>query len=537
MAFYSNFNSLLSISVPYSGFSLYKESFLTPHPTFSLYKTPFLCNSISTFYLRNISVDKTPVLCNSLSLFNTSKSSLKERFYKQKPDKRAYELNSEVSPHRAVSAVRLLRIEEGGAFADQLGWRENEMVYVERTLGFRVRELDDRNIRLVTEIVGGAVRWRRYLDFLIGSLCSNAETFRGMEPLLLQILRIGVYEIVKLEMPPYAVVDENVTLAKNALRPGAGNFVNAILRKLLSQKERNLLPVPEIEGTERTQARALATLYSHPVWMVRRWINHFGKEEAVRLMNWNNSEPSFSLRANGRKGITRTDLVLRLETLKVPHEPSLHMDDFVQVKTGMQIVIQKGLLKDGLCAVQDESAGLVVSVVDPKPGESIVDCCAAPGGKALFMASYLQGQGKVIAIDINKGRLQVLWEAAKLQDVDDVIRTVHADLRDFARADLRWNRRLEDLEQLKDLQDELLDAASMLVRPGGVLVYSTCSIDPEENADRVAAFLLRHPEFTVSPVDKFVPNDFVTEEGFFLSNPVRHSLDGSFAARLIHSFN
>ncbi|KAG5546725.1 hypothetical protein RHGRI_018786 [Rhododendron griersonianum] len=245
--------------------------------------------------------------------------------------------------------------------------------------------------------------------------------------------------------------------------------------------------------------------------------------------------------------------------LAVPHEISPNLDDFVRIKIGMQSVMQAGLLKEGLCSVQDESAGLVVSIVDPQSGESIIDCCAAPGGKTLFMAAQLSGQGAVSAIDINKGRLRILKETAKLQNVDNVVTTVDADLRTFAdqnqdksnkvlldapcsglgvlskRPDLRWNRRWEDMEQLKALQDDLLDAASMLVKPGGVLVYSTCSIDPGENEERVAAFLLRHPEFCVDPVDSYVPADFVTEHGFYSSNPVKHSIDGAFAARLVRS--
>nr|XP_016490915.1 PREDICTED: uncharacterized protein LOC107810640 isoform X1 [Nicotiana tabacum] len=129
------------------------------------------------------------------------------------PPRKTQKLNLEVSPHRAVSAVRLMRIELGGAFADLLneqgkGSGDNEMGYVERTLGFRTRHLEDRDLRLVTEIVGGTIRWRRYLDHLILSLCHDESTFRSMEPLLLQILRIGFYEITKLDMPPYAVVDE-----------------------------------------------------------------------------------------------------------------------------------------------------------------------------------------------------------------------------------------------------------------------------------------------------------------------------------------
>ncbi|PIA58167.1 hypothetical protein AQUCO_00500238v1 [Aquilegia coerulea] len=453
-------------------------------------------------------------------------------------------IDLKVSPHRAVSAVRLMRIEYGGAFADLLnkkgkGSRANEMGYVERTLGFRTRKLDDRDLRLVTDVVGGAIRWRRYLDHLIVSLCNDESTFRSMEPLLLQILRIGFYEILKLDMPPYAVVDENVRLAKVALRPGAGNMVNGILRRLVVLKENDSLPLPKVEGNDRMQARALATLYSHPVWMVRRWIKYIGIEDAISLMMWNNSDPSFSLRANTAKGFARSDLVKRLEKL--------------------QNVIQAGLLKEGLCSVQDESTGLVVSVVDPQPGDTIIDCCAAPGGKTLFMASRLRHQGMVCAVDINEGRLRILEETAKLHEVDDVISTVHADVRIYAekntvkydkvlldapcsglgvlskRADLRWNRRLEDMEQLKNLQDQLLDASSNLVKPGGILVYSTCSIDPGENEERVAAFLQRHTEFRIDSASGYVPSDFVTESGFCSTSPVKHAVDGSFAARLLRS--
>ncbi|XP_039820044.1 probable ribosomal RNA small subunit methyltransferase B isoform X3 [Panicum virgatum] len=466
-------------------------------------------------------------------------------------------INLEVSRHRAaVAAVRLLRIEKGKAFVDLLNEKandsgDNEMGYVERTLGFSTRYLEDWDIRLVTVIVAGTVRWKRYLDYLIMSLCSEEKVFREMEPLLLQILRIGFFEILKLDVPAYAAVDENVRLAKVALRPGAGNMVNAILRKLLLLK---------IEGDDRAQARALSIIYSHPVWMVRRWIRLHGKDEALRLMNWNNSDPRFSLRVNTSKGYTRADLVKQLESLQVHHEESV-MDEFVRIQEGMQAVLQAGLLKDGMCAVQDESAGLVVSVVDPQPGDTIIDCCAAPGGKTLFMASRLSRQGKIRALDVNKGRLRILMDAAKQHSLDDMITDIHADLRLYAkettakydkvlldapcsglgvlskRADLRWNRQFEDLEELMCLQDELLDSASTLVKPGGILIYSTCSIDPEENENRITTFVQRHPEFTIQNVCGYVPTEFLTDEGFYSSTPTKHSMDGAFAARLVRSMH
>nr|CAB3453703.1 unnamed protein product [Digitaria exilis] len=350
---------------------------------------------------------------------------------------RVPKLGPAVSTKRAVAAVRLLRIEKGKAFADLLNEKtndsgDNEMGYVERTLGFRTRYLEDRDIRLVTVIVAGTVRWKRYLDYLIMSLCTEEKMFREMEPLLLQILRIAFFEILKLDVPAYAIVDENVSLAKAALRPGAGNMVNAILRKLILLKETNSLPLPNIEGDDRAQARALSIIYSHPVWMVRRWIRFHGKDDTLRLMNWNNSDPHFSLRVNTSKGYTRADLVKRLESLQVHYEESI-MDEFVRIREGMQAVLQAGLLKDGMCAVQDESAGLVVSVVDPQPGETIIDCCAAPGGKTLFMASRLSGQGKIWALDVNKGRLRILMDAAKLHSLNDMIHDIHADLRLYAK--------------------------------------------------------------------------------------------------------
>ncbi|KAM0900408.1 hypothetical protein ACQ4PT_020662 [Festuca glaucescens] len=190
-------------------------------------------------------------------------------------------INFEVSHHRAVAAVRLLRADKGKAFVDLLNEKandsaENEMGYVERTLGFSTRHLDDRDIRL------------------------------------------------------------NVRLAKVALRPGAGNMVNAILRKLLSLKETDSLPLPKIEGDDRAQARALSIIYSHPVWMVRRWIRFLGKEEALKLMDWNNSDPYFSLRVNTTNGYTRDDLINRLDDLQVHYEKSI-MDEFVRIREGMQV--------------------------------------------------------------------------------------------------------------------------------------------------------------------------------------------------------
>lgn len=470
------------------------------------------------------------------------------------------QLRLDISPYRAFSVVRLLRIEQGGAYADILSgdgpqsW-EKEMDYVERTLGFRTIPLESRGQRQVTDTVAGITRWKRYLDFLITSY-HDPRSYEKMEPLLRQILRLGVYELVKLEIPPHAAVNETVKLGKVALRTGAGNLVNGILRTVSRNQKSNTLPRPKVEGDDRARARILATLHSHPVWMVRRWVSRYGEKEATKLMEWNNRAPTYALRSNIARDVSRDELFQKLVELEVGCELSSVLQHFVRVSTGMQAVIQAGLIQKGLCAVQDESAGLVVGLVNPQPGETIVDCCAAPGRKALFMASCLKNQGRLVAIDINRGRLHVLEEAAKVLGVESIVQTYHGDVCDFAdegkkmadkvlldapcsglgvlskRADLRWRRAAEDMEELPNLQGNLLNAAASLVKPGGVLIYSTCSIEPDENEDCVSLFLDQHPEFMLECAESFVPEQFVTKDGFFASIPHKHYMDGAFAARL-----
>ncbi|GIV60255.1 16S rRNA (cytosine(967)-C(5))-methyltransferase RsmB [Rhodocaloribacter litoris] len=430
-------------------------------------------------------------------------------------------------------AVRQLdRIEVGGAFAGLVG---------DDAAG----EADPRADRLVTEYVAGVTRWRRRLDFLI------AHFYRGpyqkMEPTLRQILRLALYDLLFLGTPAHAAVHEAVELAKAFVRPGAGGLVNGLLRAVL--RHRNALPVPQTGDP----VEDLAIRASHPTWMVRRWVERFGTAETERLLAWNNARPVFGLRLSSRAD--RAAVVALLDAHGVAWTPSPYLDDFLRLGQ-LQPVRAAGLLDNGRCAVQDESAGLVVRLLDPQPGETVLDVCAAPGGKARYAADRMRGQGRLLAFDVNAGRLRLLAEAARGEGLA-LIETEAVDLRHLAnrpdaprgdrvlldapcsglgvlarRADLRWRRLPEALDELIRLQDELLDAAARLVRPGGLLVYATCTIEPEENEARIAAFLKRHPDFTLEPAHPFVPGALVTSEGFFASLPHRHEIDGAFGARL-----
>eukprot|EP00271_Cylindrocystis_brebissonii_P004958 TRINITY_DN16920_c0_g1_i1.p1 TRINITY_DN16920_c0_g1~~TRINITY_DN16920_c0_g1_i1.p1 ORF type:complete len:579 (-),score=115.57 TRINITY_DN16920_c0_g1_i1:276-2012(-) len=491
---------------------------------------------------------------------------------------------SDVSPVRILAILRLLRMEEGGAgnFTDLLeggGRREaaqeaaNVAEAVHRTFGFRMEALPDaRDKRQATDLVGGVVRWKRFLDVVISKYYEGPRwKLERMEPLLGQILRLGVFEMLKLNRPAYAVINELVELAKVALRPGAGSLVNAILRRVgdaQSSAENGgppLLASAPPGADDRARARALGDLHSHPVWLVRRWMARFGEADAVKLMEWDNSRPYFCLRANTLKGMTREALSEALTLLEVPHSESALLETFVRVESGMQAVLGAGLVADGKCSVQDESAGLVVHLLDPQPGEFIIDCCAAPGGKALFAAALMDGQGRLLATDVSKGRLALLQKVASNAGVGEEeggpLRLRVADVRDLAadpelqgaadrvlldspcsglgvmakRADLRWRVSPEALGRLTALQDELLDAAARLVRPGGLLVYSTCSIEEEENEERVEAFLRTHPDFQVESAEGLVPSQMLTRLGCVATLPHRDGIDGAFGARLRRS--
>ena len=421
---------------------------------------------------------------------------------------------------RAYAVRDLLRIEVGGAYINKV----------------RHASEDAETKRRVADLVAGVTRWRRYLDFLLAS-CYTGK-LQKMEPPLKQILRIAAYELVIAQRPPHAAVHASVTLATTLVRPGAGRLANAMLRALL----RGALPEPDVGDA----AERMAIRWSHPTWMVRRWLARLGPEATKELLAYNNARPWYGLRTSSLEALQE-----ELRRQRVPHEPGRYLEDFVRVpKLGE--VHRAGLLRGGLCAAQDEGAGMVVRLLDPKPGETALDLCAAPGGKATYAATRMQNRGRVVAVDKQHHRLKKVTQAAAAQGLT-IIATQTGDSRSIQlpaadrvlldapctgtgvlakRADLRWRRTLQDLEQLAVLQDELLASAASLVQPGGVLVYSTCSLEPEENEDRVERFLKEHPAFALEPAHPWLPGAVVTAAGYLRTWPPGHAVDGTFAARL-----
>ncbi|MFO8099793.1 MAG: 16S rRNA (cytosine(967)-C(5))-methyltransferase RsmB [Salinibacter sp.] len=435
-----------------------------------------------------------------------------------------------VSSSRRVALRHLERVERDDAFVGRLS----------------ADGVDARSRRQARELVAGVTRQRRWLDFVLADAYNG--DYDAMEPRLRHILRLGLYELEFQSTPTRAAVHEYVELAKQTLRQGAANLVNGVLRAIDRREDG---PQP----ASGDPAEDLALRHSHPTWLVRRWLDRFGGDATAELLRWNNRRPAHHVRVNPIR-TTRAEVEAWLDANDVVYTRSPHLDTGLRLKR-LQPLVQGGLLDDGRVAVQDESAALVVRLLDPQPDETILDGCAAPGGKTLAIAAAMDGRGQIRAIDSHAGRLSRVEEGAAAHGVEGLVQTDAADLRAVAdradppqadrvlldvpcsglgvlgkRADLRWQRRPEDLEELAALQDELLDAAAQLVRPGGLVVYSTCTIAPEENEHRIDRFLARHVDFTVESAEGHVPDEMVSPSGFLATRPHQHRMDGAFAARL-----
>ena len=405
-------------------------------------------------------------------------------------------------------------------------------------------ELEPRGRAQVREYVQNILRRRSYLDFIIGEFSSIG--IEEMKPELKNILRLGLYEMLFMGgTPDYAAINEAVEIAKLRLGSKSGDLVNAILRNI--QRDMDNLPKPAFK--DRT--KLVATTFSHPEWMVERWVKRFGEREAFQLMQANNQRPNYYVRVNNLR--TKTEnFKLRMEKLDIPIEESDWLPGYFKVES-VAPFIAKDLLKKGICIVQDIAAGFAPTILEPLPGETIYDLCAAPGTKSIVMSNMMEGEGTIIAVDINSSRLEMLaqsamdYQAENIKIRQDDVRDLNLKLADGVlldapctgtgvlskRADLRWKRTKEELENSVKLQEELLDEAANHVKKGGRLVYSTCSIEPEENWEQIQKFIDKYDNFEIEPLDEFLPEEVLIEDGHaYQTLPHVHGCDGHFGVRL-----
>ena len=404
--------------------------------------------------------------------------------------------------------------------------------------------LEPRERSQVREYVQNILRRRSYLDFVIDEFSSIKVD--EMKPRLKNVLRLGLYELLFMGgTPDYATINESVELIKYSLGSKAGDLVNAILRNI--QRDIENLPKPAFK--DRT--KLIATTFSHPEWMVKRWVSRFGEREAFQLMQANNQRPHYYVRVNNLRTKT-SNFKLRMEKLDIEFEESEWLPGYYKVDS-VAPFISKGLLKKGICLVQDIAAGFAPTILEPMPEENIYDLCAAPGTKSIVMSDMMGATGSITAVDVNPKRLELLaqsamdYHAENIKIRQDDVRELNLKLADGVlldapctgtgvlskRADLRWKRTEEELENSIKLQEELLDEAANHVTRGGRLVYSTCSIEPEENWEQIQKFLDKYDNYELEPLDEFLPEEVLVEGGLaYQTLPHKHGCDGHFGVRM-----
>ncbi|HEY3296144.1 MAG TPA: 16S rRNA (cytosine(967)-C(5))-methyltransferase RsmB [bacterium] len=434
---------------------------------------------------------------------------------------------------RGVAADALAELERDTEFADDL---------ISRHLVNSGLRGSDR--ALAADLFWGSIRWRGRLDAVI------APAFHGdygrAQPLIRVLLRMGAYQLFCQDrIPDHAAVSQTVEIAVNRLNKSAAGLINAILRRLARERERwDQAP----EGSD--ELGKLAFLNSHPRWIVRELATRFGNEELAKVLEANNTRVPLTVVVN-RMRYTDDEFVRFLRSRALRYEPSALLDGYYRLSTTALFQLQP-LLDAGQITVQDESAGMAVQLMDPQPGERVLDLCAAPGGKLLAIYQMMKGEGQIVAVDVSDDRVNRLME--NIQRVEATNVEVHtADAREFSaepfdrvlvdvpcsglgllrkHPDVRWRRKSHHLPMQRKLQQEIITHAAELVKPGGILVYSTCSILPSENSEIVNTFLRSYPEFHKEDARGFVPEAVVGEHGDVETFTHIHNTDGAYAARM-----
>lgn len=423
---------------------------------------------------------------------------------------------------------------------------DRDKAYANVLLDARLRRknLSVRDRALTTELCYGVLRHRGTIDFLLSTVLDRP--LERVEDEVRNLLRVGAYQLFYLaKVPAYAAVHETVGLA----RPSTRSFANAVLRALVRRG-----PLREEELPADPVSR-WSLQYSHPSWLVERWLKQLG-DEAVELMQANNRIPSVGIGWNPLRG-SLAELEKGLARARVEWTPSPWVPNAYWVRHAGNL-LTGALSERGAFWVMDDAGALVVRLLDPLPGERILDLCAGGGGKATVAAMLMENRGDIVALDVSPRALRRLEEARRRLGTT-IVRPVKGDARQVARQfrgwadrvlvdapctglgtlrrrpELRWHRELPDIPRLADLQGAILDGAADCVRPGGCVVYAVCSREPEEGEEVVAKFLARHPEFSRDdhpPAFFHGARERLLSDGDVATWPHRHDTDGFLAARL-----
>jgi len=445
-------------------------------------------------------------------------------------------------PARETALSILLQVAKEGAY-----------VNIELSKALANSGLSPQDRGLVTELVYGTLRQQGRIDYILSRFLKKPLTDLPL-PILL-ILRLAVYQVFHMDrIPERAAVNEAVNLAKKYGHPGTVKLVNGVLRSLLRGREEIVFPSLASEPGAH-----IAAVHSHPRWLVDKWLRELGERETINLCAADNQPRPLSLRVNSLK-TDRQSLIDRLAAEGLQAEPGRY-DPLSLTLAASSGFAQLAAFREGLFQVQDEGSMLAAMALMASPDEKILDVCAAPGGKATYLAQAMANRGEIRAFDIYPHKLDLIRENCRRLGIT-IVQTQAGDARDLPgvpdgwadgvlvdapcsglgvlcrRPDARWQKKMTDIPELSALQREIISSASRKVRPGGRLVYATCTISPAENQELVGWFLGQNPDFQLDEIASFrsLPlgeaDQAQARQGMIQLLPHRHGTDGMFIARM-----
>ncbi|MFH0703184.1 MAG: 16S rRNA (cytosine(967)-C(5))-methyltransferase RsmB [bacterium] len=392
-------------------------------------------------------------------------------------------------------------------------------------------------------LLTGTIRNKLTIDFFIQNI--STRKLKDLSYQVRNALRLAIFELEFLKTHDYAVLNSYVEIVKQYDKK-EGAFVNGVLRNFI--RKNSEISFPEIE---ENPVYAISVKYSHPEWLIKKWIHNYGIDETIKICKYNNLSPKLVIRVNTLK-ISKQELANFLKKHDVHFFDDRIVNDCLVIYHYGSVKEIPGF-KEGYWIVQSESSCLVSIVLDPQKNEEILDLCAAPGGKTTHIAALMSNKGKIKAIDINPERLIKLKDNCKRLGADLVeietadalkyktkekfdrilIDTPCSNTGVFARrADARWKKSPSDIENLAKLQLEILNNAANFIKPGGIIVYSTCSIEPEENQEVIRKFLEYRKDFKPDKIAPYLTWEIDEDKGYFQILQSRQNIDGFFIARL-----
>jgi 16S rRNA (cytosine967-C5)-methyltransferase len=399
---------------------------------------------------------------------------------------------------------------------------------------------------LTTEIVYGTLRNQGTIDYILGLFLS--KPLKKLPVWILLILRMGVYQLRYMDkIPVAAAINESVNLAKKYGHQGTAGLVNATLRNIVRHPDKIIFP-----DSKNDPARYISVVYSHPLWLVERWLKEYGFNDTVKFCEYNNSTPEFSLRINTLK-TTPEKIKSFFDKNGIVSEISKYTKDSICIGSAKKSIIM-GLIDQGFLYPQHISSMLAALALSPTADSHVIDACAAPGGKTTHLAQIMGNKGEIRAFDIFEHKAKLIDNNCKRMGINIVkaevcdSRQLPTDLDDWAdfalvdapcsglgvlriRPDARWQKTPESITELADIAYDILDCVAQKVKVGGKILFSTCTVTHEENIDTINRFLKEHKNYQLIPITD-MPYMLFDNEACWQILPQVHNLDGFFLAKM-----